>query len=46
MARDLIHFSVKNALLKDGWNISNDPLTLKSKTTKVFKYLSIIKRHF
>jgi len=36
MARDLIHYAVKNALIKDGWNIANDPMTLKSKGTRVF----------
>ena len=29
MARDLFHTNVKEALLKDGWNVTNDPLTFK-----------------
>jgi hypothetical protein len=29
MARDLFHNAVKNALIKDGWQITNDPLFLK-----------------
>ena len=31
MARDKIHYAVKNALLKDGWTITNDPYRLKGK---------------
>ncbi len=27
-ARDLYHNSIKNALIKDGWNITHDPLRL------------------
>ncbi|MCL4867605.1 MAG: hypothetical protein KJ063_01440 [Anaerolineae bacterium] len=27
-AKDLIHEAVHNALLKDGWSITDDPLTL------------------
>jgi hypothetical protein len=29
MARDLFHNAVKNALIKDGWRITDDPLFLK-----------------
>jgi len=29
MARDLFHNAVKNALIKDGWQITDDPLFLK-----------------
>jgi hypothetical protein len=29
MAKDLFHNVVKTALIKDGWNITNDPLFLK-----------------
>jgi hypothetical protein len=29
MARDLFHDAVKNALIKDGWRITDDPLFLK-----------------
>lgn len=28
-AKDKFHDAVKNALIKDGWNITNDPLTFK-----------------
>jgi hypothetical protein len=28
MARDLLHHSVKEALIKEGWNITNDPLRI------------------
>jgi hypothetical protein len=28
MARDKIHEAVKNALIKDGWTITDDPLIL------------------
>jgi len=27
-AKDLYHDTVKNALIKDGWNITDDPLIL------------------
>ena len=30
MARDIIHQVVKNALVKDGWLITNDPVYLES----------------
>jgi hypothetical protein len=29
MAKDLFHDAVKNALIKDGWRITDDPLFLK-----------------
>ena len=29
MARDLFHDAVKQALIKDDWQITNDPLFLK-----------------
>ncbi|MEB3282115.1 MAG: element excision factor XisH family protein [Lyngbya sp.] len=28
-AKDFYHDTVKNALIKDGWRITNDPLRLK-----------------
>ncbi|MCP5029653.1 MAG: fatty-acid synthase, partial [Actinomycetia bacterium] len=28
-AKDLYHDVVKNALVKDGWEITHDPLTLR-----------------
>ncbi|MEQ8539428.1 MAG: XisH family protein [Coleofasciculus sp. D1-CHI-01] len=28
-ARDIYHYNVKNALIKDGWTITHDPLVLK-----------------
>lgn len=36
MARDVFHQQVKNALIKDGWTITNDPLTIRiSEAVKV-----------
>jgi hypothetical protein len=40
MAKDVIHFAVKNALIKDGWEITADPYTIKYKGTKVFADLA------
>lgn len=31
MARDIYHYEVKEALIKDGWTITNDPLVLLGK---------------
>ncbi|MBR8827130.1 MAG: xisH family protein [Gomphosphaeria aponina SAG 52.96 = DSM 107014] len=28
-AKDIYHNNVKNALIKDGWNITHDPLRLE-----------------
>jgi CRISPR/Cas system-associated exonuclease Cas4 (RecB family) len=33
--RDVIHNAVKNALIKDGWTITNDPLRLKYKAVNL-----------
>jgi len=30
MAKDVFHQQVKNALIKDGWHITHDPLTIRS----------------
>ncbi|MDZ8054018.1 MAG: XisH family protein [Aulosira sp. ZfuVER01] len=36
MAKDIFHQQVKNALIKDGWIITNDPLTIRiSEVVKV-----------
>lgn len=35
-AKDLFHEKVKNALVKDGWTITDDPLTLTYETRDVF----------
>jgi len=35
-AKDLIHDAVKVALVKDGWNVTHDPLTLLYKDKNVF----------
>ncbi|BAY96547.1 fdxN element excision controlling factor protein [Tolypothrix tenuis PCC 7101] len=36
MAKDVFHQQVKNALIKDGWIITNDPLTVRiSEVVKV-----------
>lgn len=29
MAKDVFHQQVKNALIKGGWNITHDPLTIR-----------------
>ncbi|ALB42050.1 MULTISPECIES: XisH family protein [Nostocales] len=29
MAKDVFHQQVKNALIKEGWNITHDPLTIR-----------------
>ena len=34
-ARDIIHNSVKNALIKDGWIITHDPFTIQYKELKL-----------
>ena len=34
-AKDIIHDAVKNALVKDGWTITDDPLTLTYEKTSV-----------
>ena len=36
MAKDIIHNAVKNALIKDGWTITDDPLTLTYEDATVF----------
>lgn len=33
-ARDIYHNTVKNALIKDGWTITHDPLSLKLRKGK------------
>ena len=35
-ARDKFHDSVRNALIKDGWTITDDPLTLKFGETELY----------
>jgi len=35
-AKDIYHETVKNALLKDGWMITHDPLVLRWGTTDVY----------
>ncbi len=34
-AKDVIHDAVKNALIKDGWTITDDPLRLKYKAVNL-----------
>ena len=29
MAKDVFHQQVKNALIKEGWNITHDPFTIR-----------------
>lgn len=35
MAKDLFHQVVKTALIKDGWTITNDPLTIRIDRVKL-----------
>ena len=35
MAKDLFHQAVKQALIKDGWTITNDPLTIRIDRVKL-----------
>lgn len=35
MAKDLFHQVVKTALIKDGWTITNDPLTIRIERVKL-----------
>ena len=35
MAKDLFHKAVKKALIKDGWTITNDPLTIRIDRVKL-----------
>lgn len=35
-AKDLLHDCVKNALIKDGWKITDDPLRLRYKGRKLY----------
>ena len=35
-ARDMYHTAVKNALIKDGWTITHDPLTLELGNSHLF----------
>jgi hypothetical protein len=35
-AHDIYHDTVKNALIKDGWTITHDPLTLELGSTRLF----------
>ena len=36
MARDLIHEAIKNALINNGWEITDEPLFLLNDNTKFF----------
>lgn len=38
-ARDIYHNNVKNALIKDEWKITHDPLTLKFGKKDLYIYL-------
>jgi hypothetical protein len=35
-ARDMYHYTVRNALIKDGWTITHDPLQLKWGTKDMY----------
>ena len=38
-AKDLYHDTVKTALIKDGWTITDDPLSLQIGGRNLFVYL-------
>ena len=40
MARDIIHNAVKNALINDGWQITDDPYTIEYEGVKVYADLA------
>ena len=40
MARDIIHQNVKNALIKDGWTITQDPFELEYEELKLYADLA------
>lgn len=40
MAKDIIDQVVKNALIKDGWNITHDPYTIRFGNDKVYADLA------
>ena len=42
MAKDVFHQQVKNALIKDGWKITHDPLTIRIIDTLRFKNTEIL----
>ncbi|MCB8945803.1 MAG: XisH protein [Ardenticatenaceae bacterium] len=44
MARDKIHDAVKNALIKDGWQITHDPFGLEYKEISIFADLAAEKQ--
>ena len=35
-AKDIIHDAVKNALIKDGWTITHDPLSIRIKGVQMY----------
>lgn len=35
-AKDIYHYEVKNALVKDGWNVTDDPYTLEYKGLRLY----------
>ncbi|EDN65787.1 fdxN element excision controlling factor protein [Beggiatoa sp. PS] len=39
-AKDIYHDTVKNALIKDGWQITHDPFTLEFKSVRLFADLA------
>ena len=40
MAKDIIHDAVKNALIKDGWQITHDPFRMEYEEIEVFADLA------
>lgn len=39
-AKDIIHDAVKNALIKDGWTITDDPFTIRYRDATLFADLA------
>jgi len=44
-AKDIFHNHVKNALIKDGWFITHDPLTLKYGIAIELEQAGILKKN-
>ncbi|MBZ8179205.1 XisH family protein [Oscillatoria salina] len=43
-AKDIYHDAVKNALIKDGWTITDDPYTIQYEDAELYADLAIEKR--
>ncbi|MEC4896062.1 MAG: XisH family protein [Oscillatoria sp. PMC 1051.18] len=43
-AKDIYHDAVKNALIKDGWTVTDDPYTIQYEDAELYADLAIEKR--